>query len=149
VAFEIRILRPGDQDVLAAVADGVFDHPLDLAMTTEFLCDPRHHLAVAVENGIVVGMASAVHYVHPDKQPELWINEVGVAAAHRQRGIGKALLSALLEVGREHGCVQAWVLTERANTAAMRLYSAQGGILAPQEQVMFTFRLGAKTPKAN
>ena len=26
----------------------------------------------------IVGFASAVHYVHPDKPPELWINEMGV-----------------------------------------------------------------------
>ena len=124
MALTIRILRQGDQDVLATVADGVLDRPIDLAMTTEFLSDPRHHLAVAVANGMVVGMASTVHYVHPDKKPELWINEVGVALGHRQRGIGGALLSALLEVGGKHGCAEAWVLTDRDNTAAIRLYSS-------------------------
>ena len=58
--------------------------------TAEFLADSRHHLAVAVDEGRVVGMASAVHYVHPDKPPELWINEVGVAPTHRGLGIGRA-----------------------------------------------------------
>jgi len=40
--------------------------------------DPRHHLVVAVEH-VVVGFCSAVDYIQPDKPPELWINEVGVA----------------------------------------------------------------------
>jgi hypothetical protein len=34
---------------------------------------------MATAGDTVVGFASAVHYVHPDKAPELWINEVGVA----------------------------------------------------------------------
>ena len=138
---EIRILGAGDEPVLANVAWGVFDHSVDPRRTAEFLADPRHHLAVAVEDGRVVGFASAVHYVHPDKPAELWINEVGVAATHRGRGLGKDLLRALLAVGRQLGCREAWVLTDRSNAAAMRLYAGVGGVEAPKDQVMFSFRL--------
>jgi ribosomal protein S18 acetylase RimI-like enzyme len=137
---EVRILRAGEEAVLARVAAGVFDHEIDKELTREFLADGRHHLAVAVENGVVVGMASAVHYVHPDKRAELWINEVGVAATHRRRGVGKALMAAILEAGRGAGCGEAWVLTDRSNAAAMRLYAGMGGEQAAREQVMFTFR---------
>jgi aminoglycoside 6'-N-acetyltransferase I len=84
-------------------------------------------------------MASAVHYVHPDKPPELWVNEVGVAPAYRSRGIGRALLGALLQRGKDLGCAQAWLGTEPENAAARRLYLATGGEEEPM--VMFTFRL--------
>ena len=60
MALEVRILRAGDEFILDSVADGVFDHAIDDALRSEFLCDPRHHLAVAIENGIVVGFASFV-----------------------------------------------------------------------------------------
>jgi len=141
VEVEIRILGAGDEPVLANVAWGVFDHSVDPRRTAEFLADPRHHLAVAVEDGRVVGFASAVHYVHPDKPAELWINEVGVAATHRGRGLGKDLLRALLGVGRQLECRQAWVLTDRSNAPAMRLYADVGGVEASKDQVMLTFRL--------
>ena len=78
----IRILGPGDAAALDRVAEGVFDNAVDPRWTAEFLADSRHHLAVAVDDGRVVGMASAVHHVHPDKPPELWIDEVGVAPTH-------------------------------------------------------------------
>ena len=81
MTIEIRVLRQGDEAVLANVAPEVFDNPIDPQMTAEFLADPRHHIAVAIDGGVVVGFASGVHYVHPDKRPELWINEVGVAPA--------------------------------------------------------------------
>jgi ribosomal protein S18 acetylase RimI-like enzyme len=127
IAIEIKILRHGDQRILMNVAAELFDNPIDADLTREFLEDPRHHIAVAVDDGLVVGFASGVHYIHPDKPPELWINEVGLAPAQRRRGLGKAVLRTLLEVGRAHRCKVAWVLTDRSNVAAMALYSSVGG----------------------
>ncbi|HEX5244276.1 MAG TPA: GNAT family N-acetyltransferase [Tepidisphaeraceae bacterium] len=147
-AIEIKVLRKSDRNTLSNVARGVFDNAINLKSTLEFLRDPRHHMAVALENGLVVGMASAVHYVHPDKAPELWINEVAVAKTHRRQGVGSALVAQLLEIGRRHGCVEAWVLTEQNNRAAIRLYSSQGGKRAPKDPVMFTFRLRAARHKS-
>lgn len=148
MAAKVKVLRAGDEGVLAHVASGVFDHAIDGRLAREFLCDARHHIAVGVEDGVVVGFASAVHYVHPDKPPALWINEVGVAPMHRGQGLAKALLAALFEVGRAAGCAEAWVLTDRSNVPAMGLYASLGGKESPNDDVMFTFRLNAKVPEA-
>ena len=142
--IEIKRLSLDDAGVLANVAPGVFDDPIAWERAREFLADPRHHLIVAIDNGAIVGFVSAVHYVHPDKpQPELWINEVGVADGYRGQGIGGALMRETLAVGRRLGCEEAWVLTERSNEGAMRLYASSGGEAAAQEAVMFTFHLDA------
>jgi ribosomal protein S18 acetylase RimI-like enzyme len=80
--------------------------------------------------------------VHPDKpRPELWINEVGVAPSHQRQGLARKLLDAVLDVGREKNCTEAWVLTDRENAPAMRLYASAGGVESPSDQVMFTFFL--------
>jgi ribosomal protein S18 acetylase RimI-like enzyme len=145
MAIEIKMLGPLDADVLANVDPDVFDDPIDRERAAEFLADPRHHLAVAIDDGVVVGFVSAVHYVHPDKpRPELWINEVGVAETHRRRGLATRLLRAVFEAGRRVGCAEAWVATDRANTAAMRLYAVAGKTEAPTDHVMFTFDLDAE-----
>lgn len=143
MAIAIKILSKDDTSMLNNVAPDVFDDPLDRARTKEFLADPRHHLAVAIEDNLVVGFVSAVHYVHPDKpRPELWINEVSVAENHRRQGLGKRLLLAIFEVARELKCKDAWVLTDRENSAAMSLYSTVGNAV-PSDCVMFEFRLEA------
>ena len=127
--IEIRVLGPEDRGILENVGEAVFDDPIVPARAAEFLDDPRHHIAAALDAGILVGFASSVHYVHPDKQsPEMWINEVGVAATHRGRGIGKMVIGALLSLAQELGCSEAWVLTDRKNAAAMRLYAGSGGV---------------------
>lgn len=142
MAIEVRLMQRGEAALLARVAEELFDDPLVPRATQEFLRDARHHLAIAREEELIIGFASGVHYVHPDKpHPEFWINEVGVAPTHHGRGIGKALMRVLLEHARGLGCGEAWVLTERDNIPAMRLYAATGGVEAKPETVMFNFDL--------
>ena len=138
----IQRLGPADASVLDRVAPGVFDNDIEPRWTAEFLADPRHHMVVALMDDQVVGMASAVHYVHPDKSPELWVNEVGVAPAYQNQGIGRRLLRALLAHGQTLGCRAAWLGTEEDNTPARRLYAAVGGQEEPM--VYVTFQLGTE-----
>ena len=141
MTIEFKVLGAGDEHILSQVAPDVFDSPVDERLTAEFLKDPRHHIAVAVDEGVVVGFASAVSYIHPDKPAELWVNEVGVTPTHRNRGIARSLLALLFGVGRQEGCATAWVLTERENSPAMRLYQSCGGEEAEGETVIFSFEL--------
>ncbi|WP_395748468.1 GNAT family N-acetyltransferase [Prosthecobacter sp.] len=135
------MLTRDDDAVLRSVAPDVFDHAVSPAFASEFLRDPRHHLAVAIDQDIVIGFASAVHYVHPDKPPELWINEVGVAESHRRKGLARQLLLLLFDLARSLGCRHAWVLTDRANPSAANLYSSMPGATPPSEPLLFEFDL--------
>lgn len=138
---DIRLLTSADRGVLDNVAEGVFDDPINDVFAGEFLDDVRHHICVAIEDGCVVGFASAVHYVHPDKpNPELWINEVGVAPAFHRRGLAKAILGKLLSHAKSLGCVEAWVLTDEDNAAARATYASVGGDEKPL-QLMVNFDL--------
>ncbi len=113
------------------VAGDVFDEAVNPAWAAAFLDDPRHHICVALDEGVIVGFASAVHYIHPDKPPQLWINEVGVAPTHHRSGIGKAIIAHLLAHSRALGCSEAWMLTEEDNVAARALYRAAGASESP------------------
>ena len=143
MSLEIRRLQRGDDAVLGDCADGVFDEASDARLTAEFLGDARHHMLVALDGARVVGMISAVHYVHPDKPTELWINEVGVAPSHQRRGIARLLLDAMLAHGRTLGCVEAWLGTEETNPAARRLSESAGGSAEPF--ILYTVGLGPDT----
>jgi ribosomal protein S18 acetylase RimI-like enzyme len=141
MSIEIKVLGAGDENILLTAGVDVFDNPVDPALTIRFLKEPNHHIVAAIDDGTVVGFASAIFYVHPDKKPELWINEAGVASTHQGQGIGKLLLSNMLEYGRELNCEEAWVLTYRNNIAAIKLYSSVGGKEDPNDVVMFNFNL--------
>ena len=136
----VRLLGSHEAHVLDNVADDVFDHDVHPRWCAEFFADPRHHLVVALDDDLVVGMASGVHYVHPDKAPELWINEVAVAETHHNRGIGRQIVTTLVEHGKTLGCREAWVLTSPTNEPAKRMYRAAGAV-ADELSVMYTYRL--------
>jgi ribosomal protein S18 acetylase RimI-like enzyme len=127
VSIEIKVLARADAALLQRVADEVFDNPVDPKLTAEFLADPRHALCVAVDDGTIVGFASGVRYVHPDKPSEFWVNEVAIAPTHQRRGLGKAIMTELLAFARREGCGEAWVLTDEDNGPARALYAAVGG----------------------
>ena len=65
------------------VAPGVFDSPPDPRLTRAFLVDPRHHLAVAIDEGMVIAEGMI-----PGLRPAAAI--IGVAE--------KGYMSALLKV---------------------------------------------------
>lgn len=137
--MELKALVDGDERVLSNIALGVFDNDVRPELVSQYLREPRHHLIVAIDEDAVVGFASGVDYVHPDKPAELWLNEIAVAPSHRKQGIGRKLLKAMLERGRKLGCREAWVLTDEDNTQARSLYQAIGG--TETSSVMVVFRL--------
>lgn len=135
------MLTAADAPLFEHIAEGVFDYPVQPALVAEFLADPRHALSVAIADGMIVGMASGVRYIHPDKPSELWVNEVGVAPAYQRRGFARRILDALLAHAKREGCGEAWVLTDDDNVAARALYRAAGGDDGSPQR-MITFRLG-------
>lgn len=142
--IEIRLLGQDDAEVLQNVDPDVFDNAIDPRWAAEFLADSRHHIIVAIDAGCVVGMITAVNYVHPDKAPQLWINEVGVAERYRRRGIGRRLLDAMLAHGQTLECTEAWVGTEGDNIPARALYESGGS--APEDFVLYSFNLAKPLP---
>ena len=139
--IQIKVLTKSDLPTLMSTPEGVFDHPIDERFAAKFLSNPHHHIVVAISYERMIGFASAVHYIHPDKPPELWINEVSVASSHQQQGVGKALMQAILKLGQELGCINAWVLTEGNNMPANNLYQATGGITPSSNTIMYEFDL--------
>lgn len=134
---EIRLLGENDAPIFDRVAEDVFDGPVIPGLLREFLHDPRHHLAVALEDGVVIGIASAIDYIHPDKRAQCWINEVSVSPAFRRRGVGTLLVRAIVAHARAIGCEMIWLATEIDNTPARELYRAAGAV--ETQIVMYEF----------
>lgn len=147
--IDLLLLGPDDASVLEHVHDDVFDHPVDPVLARTFLASPHHLIVVARDGGTVVGMASGVLYLHPDKPLQLFANEVGVAGPWQRQGLGRRLVSHLLEEARARGCTEAWVATEGDNTAARALYRSTGGEEDPERPVVYSWTLEAPGRKHN
>jgi ribosomal protein S18 acetylase RimI-like enzyme len=131
MGVEIRILRPGD-DGLVAAASHLFDGPTRPDATARFLAEPGHHLLVAYMGGRAVGFVSGVEITHPDKGTEMFLYELAVDEPFRRRGIGRTLVEQLAALARAAGCYGMWVVTDHDNEAARGTYEGTGG--APETQ---------------
>lgn len=120
-------MGPDDLRPLMSVRPGLFDNPLDREQARAFLNDPKNWLVLAYDGSNAVGMASATILLHPDKQPALFVNEVGVRDSHQRRGIGKLVSQALIDRARAEGVKGVWLGTETDNVAARALYRSLGG----------------------
>ena len=125
--MKIVCLNESNRGLLETVADAVFDHAIDQAALDQFLNCPRHHLLLAVEDDWVLGMISAVEYFHPDKPPQLWINELAVTPSRWRQGIGRELVNSMLNLAQESGCAGVWLGTERDNLNAQRCFESVAG----------------------
>jgi len=119
---EIVELTSETSQLLNNIAPDVFDEDVRSDYLEAFLTCPRHKMLLAVTDGRVVGMASSVEYFHPDKPPQMWINEVGTASTHRRQGIGRRLTQALVEDAQARGCVYAWLGTDEDNSVAQACF---------------------------
>jgi ribosomal protein S18 acetylase RimI-like enzyme len=125
--MDIRVLGIDDLDLLLAVEPGLFDAPVDPVQARTFLRDPLHFLVAAVEGGRILAFASGTVLLHPDKQPSLFVNEVGTREEHQRRGLATAVMQGLFDHARKLGCRGIWLGTEPDNLPARALYRALGG----------------------
>lgn len=139
-----RRLTSADLSVLSHVAEDVFDDPINEGAAKAFLTDENHFLVVAMDEGegnLVVGFASAVRTLHPDKAfPELFINEVGVAPSYQRKGVATVVMKTLFEEAKKGGCRLGWLAVDDDNETALAFYKAIGG-KPPERQIHIDFDL--------
>ena len=138
---ELVELTKNASTLLDRVANEVFDGPVDPVQLAAFIADPRHIMVLAVKDAWVVGMGSAVEYFHPDKNPQCWINEVGVGADYRGQRIGVMITEWLIQRAKALGCDAVWLATEADNLAAERCYQRVQPQPISTPVVMYDFKL--------
>jgi len=143
--MEARILRPGDEALLAAAAASVTDDDDEDGVPApqrcrELLADPCFVAAAALEGGEPVGLVYG-HVLPQMSRTALLIYSVDTAEPHRRRGAARAMIAALRQLSIERGYYEMWVLTSAANQPAMRLYAGCGGVRETDDDVMWVFPL--------
>ena len=138
---EVIDLTAETAGLLDHLAPDVFDEPILPKSLVAFLEDPRHLLVLAVVDGVVIGKASGTELFHPDKPPQLFINEVDVTPERQRQGIGRALVSALVTRARARGCSYAWLGTAVDNAGGNACFGSVPGVARAEEFVLYEWEL--------
>ncbi len=137
----LKLATIKDLHAMQKAGSTLFDYDVKPNRAKEFLADPRHHLALAYYHDVIIGMASGFHYVHPDKEPALFVNEVSVIEKYQNNQVGRNLVTYLCNHAKQLGCEEAWIATEKSNIPAQKAYLAAGGKEDEESIMLYTFDL--------
>ena len=101
--------------------------PPDDEYLASLLAKP-HFIALAALNGdeVVGGLCGYVLDKFERDRREIYLYDLAVAAAHRRRGIARALVAALAHIARERRAYVIMVQADRVDEPAIRLYESLG-----------------------
>lgn len=120
----LRVASAADLDAIMALEEATF--PTDAwtrdAMAAE-LAGPHGHYLVAEDGDRVIGYAGLLA---PRGAGQADIQTVAVAAEARRRGVGRALVSALLEEAARRAATEVFLEVRADNPAARDLYADLG-----------------------
>lgn len=116
-----------------------------------FLMPPENHLQallkrtdfivfVAVTDGLVVGGITAyILQQYYAIMPLAYIYDLAVENTYQRNGIGRRLMQAVIQYGKENGIEEVFVQAEAADEDALKFYKACSGVSQPV--VHFTYPL--------
>jgi ribosomal protein S18 acetylase RimI-like enzyme len=133
----VRRLRPGDEDVVIALAEST---PPTREHVAEFLADDRMVFLVAFEDGRPTGFVFGYELLRRHGDPTIFfVYEVDVLEQYRRLGAATMLFRELERLARDRGIRRAFVFTAESNEPAMQLYRSVGGVRPYDDDVMWRF----------
>jgi aminoglycoside 3-N-acetyltransferase I len=140
VGAVIRRLKPGDETRAGEVAATFKAAQFPPPRARRFLADRANYLIVAESAGELAGFVLAYRLQRLDRAAaQLFVYEVGVAPQHRHGGIGTSLMAYVRDLVAEESLMEAFVLTDQSNDAAMHLYRSTGGQVEGAGSVLFVY----------
>jgi GNAT superfamily N-acetyltransferase len=81
------------------------------------------HCIVAERDGKVVGICHYLYHRSTSRiEPICYLQDLFTAAEERGHGIGRALISAVYDIAKDHGCKRVYWQTHTTNTPGRTLY---------------------------
>jgi aminoglycoside 3-N-acetyltransferase I len=136
----VRRLGTGDENAAVALVRSFAGKDITPSHAGRFLANPANYLIVAEADGSVIGfaLAHALERLKEDSH-KLFIYELEVAAEFRRRGVGRALIAHLRQVVERDRMLNAFVLTNHSNSAAVALYRRTGAREPNGNDLLFVY----------
>jgi GNAT superfamily N-acetyltransferase len=108
--------------------DGPADREVSLPVLARILLDPQRHLAVALLDGEPAATADLLIVENLTHHAQPWgiVENVVTAASARRTGVGRAVMSYLIELARESGCYKVQLISGKHREEAHAFYRSLG-----------------------
>jgi ribosomal protein S18 acetylase RimI-like enzyme len=138
--MEFRRLRAGDEPLLADMLMDFRKECTSLTRAGNFLSSGTNYIFACINNHKVIGFVLGYRLPRFDAQADrLYIHEVGVFKEYKRQGIGKKLMEMTLNLCRDEGLSKAFLITNKSNTAANKLYLGANGNADNDDDIVYYF----------
>lgn len=124
--FRIRKMAPEDLDAVMAIESVAHPHHWSVELMRRELGHDWSTILLCEEPGERGELRLLGFLIFWLVHDELHVLNLATSPAHRRRGVGRTLLEAALERGRQHRCSLATLEVRRGNEPAIALYQAYG-----------------------
>jgi aminoglycoside 3-N-acetyltransferase I len=145
--FKIKRLHTKDVKLFGKLIE-LFQKIFEMKNTTpkgesylkKILANPQFIAFTAFrENKVIGGLTGYELPMYYSKQSEIFIYDVGIKPEFQRKGVGKMLLSALKEYGKQNGVKEIFVAAHAEDRHALKFYKAING--KPEKVVHFNYKL--------
>lgn len=107
----------------------------------QFFKEEQNILLVAYTDNRPCGFLYGYLLQDPKSEnPKIFLYSVDVFKQYQKMGIGTDLINELKNIARANHCSEIFVLTNKSNEAAMKLYEKTGGQKEKDDDVLFIYK---------
>ena len=121
INMKIELLTEKDAPCVAKIELACFSQPFKESDILEYLKNPIWHFFIAKDGENVLGYVSFTKILD-----EIQIVNVATAPEHRKMGVGKSLISYLLDFAKENEVSKLFLEVRESNEPAINLYKRFG-----------------------
>lgn len=103
-----------------------------------FIAREGNYGFVVLVDDVIVGFAYAYELLRVDEvAPMLYVHSVGLLPAYQNKGLGTRLMAYITAYAKEHGFSECFVITDKGNAPACKVYETVGGKSAYENEVVY------------
>ncbi|MCL2280284.1 GNAT family N-acetyltransferase [Candidatus Saccharibacteria bacterium] len=136
--IQFKVLSINDIDKMRAVIED--DNMIFNSEQIESFMKNDTTVAIgAIVDDKIIGLAYGYNLERLNGKNMFYLHSVGLLPDYQNQGIGSKLMKYVSNWAKENGYSEMFVITERSNPRACKVYSGAGGISEHDDEVVFVF----------
>lgn len=132
----VRRLMPGDEKLLKQV----ILNTKSKFSSNDFLKNDSNIFLIALFNNDIAGFIYGYRLQRPEtNRSKFFIYEIEVFNKHRKKGVGTSLINFFNNIAKEHKGISTFVLTNKSNVGACKLYEKTGAVKTNTDDVLYSY----------
>ena len=137
----IKRMGKSDLELVTKMLNELGNPLSSLGNITDFLDNKSNYFLAYLIDGEIVGYLIAYVLQRYDGRNEmLYLHEIDIKETYRRQGIATKLLKEIEGIRKSEGFIKMFLITNKSNDAAVKLYDSMNGINTSDDNIVYVFK---------